>query len=147
MLEIRNAEKKDIPACIRLLQDLFKIEADFTPDPEKQIQGLELLLKQNSKSIFLVGIINNKVIGMVTMQFVISSAEGGYSGLLEDMIINKNYRGKGYGKKLLQAITEKAFQQGVKRIQLLADKNNHKALDFYHNQNWQSTSLIILRKY
>jgi hypothetical protein len=43
-------------------------------------------------------------------------------------------------------ITEKAFQWGVKRIQLLADKYNYPALNFYKTQEWGLTSLIVLRK-
>ena len=32
-------------------------------------------------------------------------------------------------------------------MQLLADRTNHPALDFYRRQGWQHTQLICLRKY
>ena len=44
-MNIRTATKEDIPAMAELLHQLFAIEADFTPDYDTQVKGLELLLQ------------------------------------------------------------------------------------------------------
>ena len=36
--------------------------------------------------------------------------------------------------------------RGLKRLQLLADKNNGSALIFYQKQGWQAAQLVCLRK-
>jgi hypothetical protein len=42
-VQIRKAEPEDIQALAGLLQELFSIEKDFTPDAAKQRKGLRLL--------------------------------------------------------------------------------------------------------
>jgi hypothetical protein len=41
---IRAARPSDIPRMTVLLAELFSIESDFTPDVEKQIRGLSVLV-------------------------------------------------------------------------------------------------------
>jgi GNAT superfamily N-acetyltransferase len=43
-------------------------------------------------------------------------------------------------------IEDWARERGVKRLELLADRNNSPALEFYRKLNWQSTQLICLHK-
>ncbi len=88
----------------------------------------------------------NKVVGMCTIQTLISTAEGGQVGLLEDLVVAAGFRHQGIGSKLLAETVNWAECQGLKRLQLLADKNNLSALGFYKNQGWLSTELICLRK-
>jgi GNAT superfamily N-acetyltransferase len=42
---------------------------------------------------------------------------------------------------LMQHVIKWADTQGLKRLQLLADKNNEAAITFYKTQGWQSTQL------
>jgi GNAT superfamily N-acetyltransferase len=72
--------------------------------------------------------------------------EGGAVGLLEDLIVAVDFRNQGIGAKLLGEAVKWAESHGLKRLQLLADKNNRPALSFYQQQGWQSTQLICLRK-
>ena len=87
-----------------------------------------------------------RVLGMCTVQTLISTAEGGRVGLLEDLVVAADFRRQGIGAKLLAEAVKWAECQGLKRLQLLADKNNEAALSFYENQGWKSTQLVCLRK-
>jgi hypothetical protein len=40
----------------------------------------------------------------------------------------------------------RCVQNGAKRLQLLADKNNSPALEFYEKMNWKRTQMIWLWK-
>ena len=147
MITIRNAKPSDIPQLVKLLKELFIIEADFDFDQEKQACGLNLLLSSNKDCILVAELLNdNKVLGMCTVQTLISTAEGGPVGLLEDLIVATDFRNQGIGAKLLAEAVNWAECQGLKRLQLLADKNNLPALNFYQKQGWNSTQLVCLRK-
>ena len=100
MIVIDTAKKEDIEDMINLLKQLFEIEKDFTPNYEKQKRGLELLLDREDAVIF-VARYNGKVVGMCSIQILISTAEGGKVGLLEDLVVDENFRGKGIGTELL----------------------------------------------
>lgn len=147
MFTIRTATSADIPQLVALLNALFAIEADFDFDPDKQTRGLNLLLDSAKDRVFVaISLKENKVLGLCTVQTLISTAEGGPVGLLEDLIVAADFRHQGIGAKLLAEAANWAECQGLKRLQLLADKNNGAALDFYQKQGWQATQLVCLRK-
>jgi ribosomal protein S18 acetylase RimI-like enzyme len=142
---IRQAVSSDIPALLKLLELLFSIEKDFICNAEKQTQGLELLLEE-SRAAVLVAEEDSQIIGMCTGQLVISTAEGGHSALVEDVVVLPAWQGKGIGRRLVRAVSEWAVQQGASRVQLLADRNNAPALLFYQKIGFTKTEMICLRR-
>ena len=147
MITIRIAKPSDIPQLVELLNALFTIEADFNFDQDKQACGLGLLLNSDKNCILVAELLGERrVLGMCTVQTLISTAEGGMVGLLEDMVVAADFRHRGIGVKLLAEAVGWAECHGLKRLQLLADKNNLSALSFYEKQGWESTQLICLRK-
>jgi GNAT superfamily N-acetyltransferase len=144
---IRAARPGDIPGMSDLLTGLFSIEADFSPDVEKQVRGLSVLVgAPPGRSCVLVAERGGAVIGMATVQTLISTAEGGRVGMVEDVIVDPEFRSRGIGTRLLNGIAAWSERTGLKRLQLLADRDNIPALDFYASRNWSSTRLICLRR-
>jgi GNAT superfamily N-acetyltransferase len=146
-ISIRPAGTGDIPGMCDLLYELFSIEADFIPDREKQSRGLSLLLKGAADScLVLVAGKGAEIVGMCSVQVVISTAEGGPVGLVEDLIVRRDDRGKGIARELLSEIGEWCGARGISRLQLLRDRNNEDALNFYAANGWSSTDLVCIRK-
>lgn len=147
MINIRTAKTGDVPQLVELLKALFAIEADFDFDQDKQARGLQLLLKCEQACILVAESRDGKKLcGMCSIQILISTAEGGEVGLLEDLVVAADFRNQGIGAKLLAEAVAWAERQGLKRLQLLADKNNSPALEFYEKQGWQSTQLVCLKR-
>ena len=141
-LTIGNAALEDIPALTSLLDSLFAIEVDFSADITKQVQGLQMIIENPTLAIIKVARdAENKVIGMVSAQLVISTAQGAYSAWVEDMVITEEYRGIGLGRQLLDAAIHWAKEKGATRAQLLVDIENEPALGYYQHLGWQSTQL------
>src|SRR6478752_2262498 len=110
------AVKSDIPCLLNLLSSLFNIEKDFSADATKQKKGLELLI--NNESTATIKVARNtegKVVGMVTAQLVISTAQGTPSAWIEDMVVDTLYRGHGIGKQLLQEAITWSKENGASR--------------------------------
>lgn len=146
-ITIRHAQTEDIPRMCDLLVELFSIESDFVPDREKQARGLSLLLNDQSESSYvLVAVHEETVIGMATVQTLISTAEGGRVGLVEDVVVDRQFRNQGIGALLLERVVAWCRGKGLKRLQLLADHENRPALAFYTFQGWTTTYLICMRK-
>ncbi|MDK2857113.1 MAG: hypothetical protein PWQ29_837 [Verrucomicrobiota bacterium] len=142
---IRPAGSDDLAAMTRLLQELFAIETEFEEDPEKQRCGLQMLLDSSQAGIWIAER-RGRVVGMVAMQLMISTAEGGLSGLVEDLVVSSAYRRRGLGKALLDAAVQWAREQGATQIQLLADGHNVPAIIFYRKLDWKQTNRIALRR-
>ncbi len=143
---IRGATPADTERLARLLGILFSIEADFRPDPERQRRGLALMLGEPERRAVLVAEREGEVVGMVTAQLVVSTAEGGPAALVEDLVVEPAERGRGVGRRLLEAIEGWAAARGASRLQLLADRENDPALAFYARTGWQATRLVCLRR-
>lgn len=142
---IRPAINADIDTLIHLLKVLFSVEEDFIFNETLQRQGLELMLN-NERGCVLAAEMNGYVIGMCSGQITISTAEGGPALLVEDVIVQEEYRGQGIGRRLMKEIAEWGKTKGALRHQLLADRNNTSALEFYKRLGWQITELTCLRK-
>ena len=143
---MRKGEESDLDDMLRLLGILFSVEQDFSFDETKQRQGLKMLLDEPDNCCIMVAEHEHRVIGMCTAQILISTAEGGRSALLEDVVVEEAYRKQGIGKDLLEGMEKWAVARGAKRCQLLADQDNGNALIFYEKSGWQVTHMINLRK-
>ena len=139
---IENASTEDIPSLIALLGILFGIEADFQADVAKQTKGLSLLINHPKNGVIKVAKNQEgQVIGMVSGQLVISTAQGSPSAWIEDMVIEEACRGEGVGKALLDEALVWAKNKGATRAQLLVDTENTPALGYYAHLGWESTQL------
>jgi len=145
-ITIRKASASDMDSLVELLKALFSVEEDFIFNESLQRQGLAMMLENEADRCIMVAETDGKVIGICSIQTLISTAEGGKVGLVEDVVVNPSYRGKGIGRMLLASLEEWAKKKGLKRLQLLADKNNLPALEFYEKMNWKKTQLICLRR-
>jgi GNAT superfamily N-acetyltransferase len=144
---IRAATRTDIPAMVELLGELFSIESDFTPEAAKQQGGLELLLARGDKACLLVAEDSSRVVGMISAQMLVSTAEGAEVALLEDLVVTEPVRKRGVGRQLLAAMEQWCLERGLTRMQLLADRHNTPALDFYRRERWVETQLMAWRKF
>lgn len=143
---IRRAIHSDISGMIQLLKILFSLETDFVFNEGKQRKGLEMMLENCTNRYILVAEQNRQIVGMCTAQILVSTAEGGIVAILEDLVVSEENRGQGIGRELLSAMEGWAGERGVRRLQLLADRNNTRALEFYKKMDWKFTALICLRK-
>lgn len=146
-ITVRGAEPSDVDDLVELLKVLFTIEEDFSFNEAVQAHGIELLLsRQGQERQVFVAEKEGKVVGMCSIQTLISTAEGGLVGLVEDVVVRDGYRGNGIGNALMDAVGSWARSHGLKRLQLLADRDNTPALKFYESRGWNITRLICVRK-
>lgn len=146
---IREAREHDLDDLVELLGLLFSLESDFAPDPEKQRQGLALMLGKGPR-VVLVAISSDdgagRVLGMATAQLVISTAEGGPALLVEDVVVRPEARGRGVGRALIARIEAWGRRLGSTRLQLLADRHNTGSHGFYAACGFSPTNLVCLRR-
>src|SRR5207244_549730 len=116
---IEPATEADLDELSEMLGGLFAQESDFRPDKEKQLRGLRLIFEQPSRGRVFVLRRDGVIVGMINLLFTISTAEGGFVILLEDLVVHKQYQGHGYGAKLLNHAIEFSRQKNFLRASIL----------------------------
>lgn len=143
--KIESATIEDLPRLTDLLFELFNQESDFTPDRSRQMRGLRLILEEPNRGRIFVLRCHDKIIGMINLLSTISTAEGGFVMLLEDMYIMPEHRGQGYGERLLNHAIDYARQKGFLRITLLSDKMEQDAQFFFQKHGFKHSGMIPMR--
>ena len=142
---IEQATLEDLPQLTDLLEELFTQERDFTPDRSKQMRGLRLILEQPSRGRIFVLRQNGMILAMINLLFTISTAEGGFVIMLEDVIVHRDFRGKGFGGQLLEHALDYAKRKDFLRITLLTDRVNAEGQDFFKKHGFVESKMIPLR--
>lgn len=142
---VRKACKKDIEEMLVLLKQLFVMEGvEF--DPANQHKGLSFLINNGRRATAFVAETDNKIIGMCTLQTLISTAKASYTAYIEDLCVDSGFRRKGIGQKLLKHCELWCTQNNIHNLHLLADMTNNKSLEFYEKNGWNKTNYIALTK-
>jgi GNAT superfamily N-acetyltransferase len=144
-ISVREATANDIPQLCGLLAILFAQEADFKPSARKQARGLRLLLKQPDVGRIYCATEGKAVIGMVSILFTVSTAEGGRVAWLEDMVIHPTRRGRQIGRRLLRVAIRGARAAGCRRVTLLTDATNKPAMHFYKRAGFARSRMVPFR--
>lgn len=142
---MRLAVAADVPQLCGLLSILFAQEADFTPDLKRQALGLRLIIEQPSVGHIYCATDGDTIIGMVSILFTVSTAEGGRAAWLEDMVVHPGHRGQGIGERLLETVITEARSVDCRRITLLTDDTNIPAMLFYRRAGFALSQMIPLR--
>jgi GNAT superfamily N-acetyltransferase len=142
---IEPATEADLDELSVLLGELFAQESDFRPDKDKQLRGLRLIFEQPSRGRVFVLRRDGAIVGMINLLFTISTAEGGFVMLLEDLVVHKRYQGHGYGAKLLNYAIDFAKKKNFLRITLLTDRPENVAQEFFRRHGFVESSMIPMR--
>jgi ribosomal protein S18 acetylase RimI-like enzyme len=151
MLSIDLAQPADIPALTDLLAILFTQEAEMRPDRSKQIRGLEQILATPAVGQIFVAREKDavdaasRVLGMVSLLFTISTAEGGPACWLEDLIVRPDARDRGIGSQLLSHAIHQAQSRGCYRLTLLTDHSNTAAQRLYARHGFAPSEMRLFR--
>src|SRR5947199_5142939 len=142
---IEPATEADLDELSEMLGGLFAQESDFRPDKEKQLRGLRLIFEQPSRGRVFVLRRDGVIMGMINLLFTISTAEGGFVMLLEDLVVHKQFQGHGYGAKLLNHAIDFAKKKNFLRITLLTDRPENVAQEFFRRHGFVESSMVLMR--
>ena len=109
-------------------------------------EDFELILNDTSTILFAI-IEEEKMIGFMNIQCFYSIWSHGKVFFLDDFFIEENFRRKGYGEKALKDLQKYAKKSGIKRIQLMAENTNPRAIEFYRKHKFNEQEIHLFLKY
>ena len=135
-IEIREIRENDLENGFLETLDFLRKVSDLDKNKAKEI--LEKI-KQNPNQIIQVAIDDKKIVGCITLlieqKFI---HDGGLVGHIEDVVVRKDYEGKGIGMKLVTSMLEYAKRKNCyKTILDCKDdvKQFYERIGFKHESN------------
>ena len=129
---IRPARREDTPVILEYIRRIAHYEKmdDQVIATEK---GLETALFDRQEAFVLLAEENGTPVGFA-LYFTDFSTFIGRSGLhLEDIFVDEEKRGKGYGKALFQAVAAEAVRRGCRRMEWTCLNWNAPSIAFYRH--------------
>lgn len=145
-VKIRKAEISDIDALVRLMDYLLSLEGDFPNQEAQQRTGFRMVIESNASEIFVAELDGN-IVGMCCLHRHISTVQGGYTGVVEDVVVDREFAEMGIAGMMLAYLENYAKKAGMTRLQLMVDRDNIPAVSLYKKHHWTETKYIGFRKY
>jgi len=136
---IRNATVGDFDRIYPLFEQLW---------PNKELNRTELnkvfergVLSQTDELFCVVS--ENKVIGFCAYAMVNNLWQEGYISYIYAMVVDEEYRGRGYGTRLINEAINKSKQQGMKRVELDSGFQREGAHQFYIKLGFEKRAYLF----
>ena len=86
-------------------------------------------------------------VGFANLMTIYSVWTHGKALILDDLYLQPQVRGKGYGKQALGYIEQFAVKIGCKRLQFQSEETNPNAMEFYISQGYSPANMKFYVKY
>jgi aminoglycoside 3-N-acetyltransferase I len=127
-MEIKQLKKNEIAQFIALIE-IFKTVFEHD-DPTADSEQLSKLLSNPDFIVFVV-LLNNEVVGGLTIYLLHSYFNSKPIVYIYDVGISPQHQGKGFGKALLNEVGNFCIQNNVEEAYVEAESDDIDAIQFY----------------
>ena len=128
---IRLAQKEDAPIVLEFIKKIAAYEK-MSDEVVATKEVLEEFVFDRQDAWVFIGEENEKPVGFALFYENFSTFLGRTGLYLEDLFVDPEMRGKGYGKALFQAVAKEADRRGCRRMEWTCLNWNKPSIDFYH---------------
>lgn len=141
-ISITKATEKDIQSILELLYELDRP----TPIDDKEIKAFQNKIKDyfsDSQKIILLAKQDSKSVGLVSVIFLRRLNRVKLEMYIPELIVTKELRNSGIGKKLIQHCMTIAKKKGCYRIRLESGNQRKESHQFYKNLGFEQSALAF----
>ncbi|MEU4825792.1 GNAT family N-acetyltransferase [Actinomadura sp. NPDC023710] len=128
---IRYATTGDVPEILRLVRELAEYERALHEVKATEDQLRDRLFCDDPKVFAHVAEHDGRVVGFAVWFLSFSTWNGTHGIYLEDLFVEPEYRGHGYGRGLLTELARVADDRGYGRVEWSVLDWNEPAIGFY----------------
>ena len=132
-MKIRAAKREEVGVILTLIKELAEYEKAPDAVEAKESDLLETIFAENPKVFCEVVEVEDEIVGMAIWFLNYSTWQGKHGIYLEDLYIKPEFRGRGYGKALLQHLAAVCDERGYGRFQWWVLDWNSPAIEFYRS--------------
>ena len=144
-MKFRKGAKKDFDEIMRLYEQLWSMGKIVPKNMKKLKKAWHKIIKANY-DYELVLEKDNKLIGHVTMRIIPEFWLKGKMGMIDDVVIDKDYRGQGLAKKMMKELEKVAKKKKIKTLILYTETHRPEAIQLYEKLKYQKLDKIWYKK-
>lgn len=133
-LKIRNAEVEDIPQIISMIKELADYEKLLNKVKTTEENIYDVVFGPNKFVDVLIAEYEGIICGQTIFFKNFSTFVGRPGYYIEDLYVKPEFRGKGIGRELLNAVIKKAKENNFGRVEWVVLDWNISAREFYQNR-------------
>ena len=130
VLTFRNAKREDIPLVLTFIKKLAEYEKRLNEVVATE-KNLEKWIFDKNIAEVIFALEDGKEIGFALFFLSFSTYLGNVNLHLEDLFVDPEYRGKGYGKALLKKLAKIVVDRGYGRFEWTCLSWNEPSIKFY----------------
>jgi GNAT superfamily N-acetyltransferase len=130
-MKIRPARKDEVGIVLQLIHDLAHYEKAPNEVEATEKELLETIFVEDARVFCDVVEVDGEIAGMAIWFLNYSTWQGKHGIYLEDLFIKPEFRGRGFGKALLQHLAKVCDERGYGRFQWWVLDWNSPAIEFY----------------
>lgn len=130
-MKIRPARKDEVGIVLQLIHDLAHYEKAPNEVEATERELLETIFVDDARVFCDVVEVDEEIAGMAIWFLNYSTWQGKHGIYLEDLFIKPEFRGRGFGKALLQHLAKVCDERGYGRFQWWVLDWNSPAIEFY----------------
>lgn len=129
-MTIRRARREELPQVLSFIIELAEYEK-LGKKVVATLKDMDHWLFVEKKAIVLFCCEHDKPVGFALYFYNYSTWQGRCGLYIEDIFIQKPFRGRGYGKALIGHIASIAVKEGCARLEWVCLDWNKMSIDFY----------------
>ena len=140
---IENAKISDLRQIEILLRDFIDvIENTENINIDNALSDCHQMIDDPNSHILLARL-ENVVVGFIRLTTRMTILHNTPSGLIDELVVAKDHRGRGIGKLLIEAATNKCRDLGCSEVEVSTEMTNKKARAFYKSCGFEEDAVLL----
>ncbi|MHC4457648.1 MAG: GNAT family N-acetyltransferase [Planctomycetota bacterium] len=143
MVMIRECRKEDFGQVLKLLAQLWPEKTLG----EKQLQQVFLRGLSSEFQSYVCAVVEESIVGFGSLTIKNNLWVEGYIGHIDELVVDKEYRGREIGSKLLEYIINIARNKNCRRLELDSAFDRKKAHKFYERNGFENRAFLFSKRF
>ena len=135
-LRVRSIREEELVQLLALYEQLHPNDPPLPVD--EYVEALWGQIVGDPRLYYVVGELDGKLVSSCTLTVIPNLTRGARPyGLIENMVTHQEYRGRGFGTRLLRHALQVAWDRDCYKVMLLTGRKDEKVFRFYEGAGFQ----------
>lgn len=140
---LKLCEAGDLKAVSDLLNELKEAASTDLDFHEEGLKTVFQAMDDSNVYLNVVAEVDGKIAGFISVVFYKTLFHMGGTALINELIVSRNYRGKGIGRLLIERAKEEAITRGMDELEVGTEKTNEGAQAFYKKCGFDEEYILL----